>query len=566
MQQHRHALGEEERREEVPALALPQRAHGVVVGGALDAAVPGVVVVGAVLAALAVGLVVLLVVRDEVGQGEPVVRGDEVDRRVGPAAVVLVEVRRAREPGRELAERPGGAAPEVADRVAVLAVPLGPPGREVAHLVAAGPDVPRLGDELDLRDHRVLLDEVEEGGQPVDVVELAGQRRGEVEAEAVDVHLGHPVPQRVHDQLQRVGLADVQRVPGAGVVHVVLRLVLDEAVVGLVVDAAHGQRRALVVALGGVVVDDVEDHLDAGRVQVADHRLELLHVGARRGEPRRAGARVPEVRGEEGDRVVAPVVAQPALHEGVVVDELMDRHELDRGDPEALQVRDGRRVRDRRVRAAHLLGDLGVQVGQALDVRLVDDGLVVRRAGRTVVVPVEERVHDDGLGHVLCRVVVVDLVGVVEVVAEQRLVPGVGGAQRAVDRLGVGVDQQLVRVAALPLLGVERAVDAVAVALPGDDAGQVAVPDEPVALGQRDAVLLAVGIEQAEGDRGRHLAEQREVRPGAVVRGTEGVGRARPGLHRLSFVSWVASVRRPAATLPIGGRGCAASPVRPAGR
>jgi hypothetical protein len=50
-----------------------------------------------------------------------------------------------------------------------------------------------------------------------------------------------------------------------------------------------------VVALGGVVVDDVEDHLDAGRVQRLDHRLELLHllaavavagVGVLRGETR----------------------------------------------------------------------------------------------------------------------------------------------------------------------------------------------------------------------------------------------------------------------------------------
>ena len=32
---------------------------------------------------------------------------------------------------------------------------------------------------------------------------LAGQGGGEVEPEAVDVHLGHPVPQRVHDQPQR---------------------------------------------------------------------------------------------------------------------------------------------------------------------------------------------------------------------------------------------------------------------------------------------------------------------------------------------------------------------------
>ena len=65
-------------------------------------------------------------------------------------------------------------------------------GREVADLVAALADVPRLGDQLHLADHRVLLDEVEEGGQPVDLVELARQRGGQVEAEPVDVHLLSP--------------------------------------------------------------------------------------------------------------------------------------------------------------------------------------------------------------------------------------------------------------------------------------------------------------------------------------------------------------------------------------
>ena len=92
-------------------------------------------------------------------------------------------------PVAELGQRVLGAAPEVADRVAVLAVPLRPQRREVADLVAALADVPRLGDELDLADDRVLLDEVEERRQPVDVVQLAGERRGQVEAEAVDVHL-----------------------------------------------------------------------------------------------------------------------------------------------------------------------------------------------------------------------------------------------------------------------------------------------------------------------------------------------------------------------------------------
>ena len=53
---------------------------------ALDAAVPAQVVRVAVAVVFAVGLVVFLVVRDEIGQREPVVRGHEVDAGVRLAA------------------------------------------------------------------------------------------------------------------------------------------------------------------------------------------------------------------------------------------------------------------------------------------------------------------------------------------------------------------------------------------------------------------------------------------------------------------------------------------------
>ena len=124
------------------------------VGLALDAAVVGAVVVGAVAVVLAVGLVVLVLVGDQVAQGEAVVRGDEVDRRERQPAVVAVEVRRAGEPVGEVADAAGAVRPEVAHGVAVLAVPLRPQRRELADLVAAVADVPRLGDQLDLRDQR----------------------------------------------------------------------------------------------------------------------------------------------------------------------------------------------------------------------------------------------------------------------------------------------------------------------------------------------------------------------------------------------------------------------------
>src|SRR4029077_7160261 len=192
------ALGQQQGGQEVALLPGPQGQDGRVVGGAFDAAVPGPVVVAAVPVVLAVGLVVLVVVGDQVLQGEAVMCGDEVDRGHRAPAVLLVQVAGPGEPGGELGQGGGLAAPVVADRVPVLAVPLGPQRREVAHLVAAVAHVPRLGGQLHLGYHRVLLDQVEKRGQPVHLIKLPGQGGGQVEPEAVHVHVKDPVPQRVH--------------------------------------------------------------------------------------------------------------------------------------------------------------------------------------------------------------------------------------------------------------------------------------------------------------------------------------------------------------------------------
>src|ERR1700693_1226014 len=118
----------------------------------------------AVRIALAVRLVVLLVVRDEVTQREAIVGGDEVHAREGPPRVVLIQGGAARETRCKLSHGGRLAAPVVTHGVSVATVPFRPQGREVADLVAALADVPRFGDQLDPAYHGVLLDDVEEGG------------------------------------------------------------------------------------------------------------------------------------------------------------------------------------------------------------------------------------------------------------------------------------------------------------------------------------------------------------------------------------------------------------------
>ena len=247
----------------------------------------------AVAIVFAVRLVVLLVVGHEIAQRKPVVRGDEVDARVGLARGALIEIGAAGEPRAELGERLVTAAPEIAHGVAILAVPLGPEGWKIPDLIAAFADVPRLRDQFHLADHGILLNQIEERRQPIDIVQLARQRRRQIEAESVDVHLENPVAKAVHDQLQHVGMPHVQRVAGSGVVHVVPAVVCHQAVVRGIVDPLERQHRTEMVSLGGVVVDHVEDHFDSGGVQRPHEILEFHHLLAAHAPPQNSlcGAR-----------------------------------------------------------------------------------------------------------------------------------------------------------------------------------------------------------------------------------------------------------------------------------
>src|SRR5690606_12542622 len=165
--------------------------------------------------------------------------------------------------------------------------------------------------------------------------------------------------------------------------------------------------------------------------------------------------RVLVVGGEEADRVVAPVVPQAPLDQRVVVHELVHRLELDGGDAERGEVLDGDGVGQAGVGAPQRLRDARVGGGEPLDVHLVDDRLVEGHVGRAVAAPVEVGVDDHALGHVGGAVLVVAAVGVAEVVGEAGRVP----VHPAVDGLGVGVEQQLVGVAAVPVGRVPGTVD-----------------------------------------------------------------------------------------------------------
>jgi hypothetical protein len=98
----------------------------------------------------------------------------------------------------------------------------------------------------------------------------------------------------------------------------VARAVLGEPVVGRVVDASEAQRRPPLAALGGAVEHDIEDDFQAGGMQRAHHAAKLIDLAAAV-----THRRIAIVGSEVADRLVAPIVAQPARDQRGVVDELV---------------------------------------------------------------------------------------------------------------------------------------------------------------------------------------------------------------------------------------------------
>src|SRR5262245_23092110 len=99
------------------------------------------------------------------------------------------------------------------------------------------------------------------------------------------------------------------------------------------------------IALAGVIVDDIQNDLDALAVQGPDQGFELGHL-----LPQNSRARVGGLRREEADGVVAPIVGQATFDQMPIGDELMHWHELNGGNVERMEVIDDRWAGERRIR------------------------------------------------------------------------------------------------------------------------------------------------------------------------------------------------------------------------
>ena len=199
-QQHRHPWRQEQGGEQVAQLALAQGVDRGIAAGAFHPMVPTVVVVIAIAVVLAVGEVVLAVEADQVGQGEAVVGGEEVDRAPHRRRLVAKQVGAARQP---LGQGPAAALialPEAAQVIAEAAVPAGhPPGREVIEAVEPAA-IPGLTHQLEVAQLGVGLDLLEQGRRIQRLQFLAAaEGDAQIKAEAIHPQFQGPAAHRFED-------------------------------------------------------------------------------------------------------------------------------------------------------------------------------------------------------------------------------------------------------------------------------------------------------------------------------------------------------------------------------
>ena len=499
---------------------MAQRDNLLIVRFAFHTAVPRQIVGMAVAIVLAVRHIVLVVVADEIAQRVAVMRADEMDGRGWRATARLECLARSGHDTRDRRQLSGIPAPEGAHHIAEMVVPFGPAGRKAADAIAALAQVPRFRDQFYARQNRVLRDRPQEGGAVGEIVDVARERRGEIEAEAVDMIGFDPVPQTVEHHLQHARMREIERVAAAGAIPVEARVSRHRLVIDGVVYAAERNGRPEMIGLHRMVVDDIQNHLDAGRMQRRDGGAQTL---------RSTRARIARLRREIGERRIAPVVAQVLLGEEAIVGERVDRQQFDRRHADLEKMLDDRRVAERLVGAADRDRQVRAQLRQAFDMGLIDERVAPRPTQRRIVAPGPGRVLDLAFWHARRTVAPVHR-EVAAMRAEPVAVEGFVPADAADDLPRIRIDQELMRIEAVAVLRLIRAVHPVAVELARTGIRQIAVKDMIGTARQPDAVRLAAsgGIVEAEVDLCRVLGEQGEIHPASVPR--------RPQRKRRTFI------------------------------
>src|SRR4051794_18696470 len=98
-------------------------------------------------------------------------------------------------------------------------------------------------------------------------------------------------------------MKQIQAVTGACEIEVEPGIFRVQPVVGEIIDAPETKCWSEMISFRGMIINHVENHFDAGTVQAANHRFELVDLLAHL-----SAAAVFCMRSEKADRVIAPVV------------------------------------------------------------------------------------------------------------------------------------------------------------------------------------------------------------------------------------------------------------------
>lgn len=206
------------------------------------------------------------------------------------------------------------------------------------------------------------------------------------------------------------------------------------------------------------------------------------------------------------------------------------------------------------VGAALVIGHIWVKSRQALDVRLVDDGVGPGGVRSNVATPIEVIINDDTLGYRGCRIDRIDDEIVSALMAEYGGVPQVV----AVDRFGVGVKQDLGRVPPLAVAGIPRTGDSEPVSGARGHRGHVRVKNVMVTLGELSADLVSCVIECGQVHAGGPGGpEGHACAAVAVWSDAKGIPR-RPGVHAPTVPVAVATLGHSRRSRPGRGEGVVA--------
>ncbi len=313
------------------------------------------------------------------------------------------------------------------------------------------------------------MDDVEKAAQAINKMQLPGKSRCQIEAKAVYMHLRDPVTETVHDKHEDIWKEGIESVACAGVVVVVAFVPSDPVIIGIVYPT-KGKGRAHVIAFTGVVIDNVQDDLDARLMKGLHHILKFIDLAARL-----SATAVSDIRGKKADGIVSPIVGKVFLFQVPIGNKMVYRHQLYRGYPELFQIGNRHGMSDGGISPPDVLWNMGVKMGKPLDMGLIDDRVVIGDLWRMVVLPVVVLIDNDGFrrkggavrgGHN-------KVVSRGQIVTEQRVIP----FNRAGDRLCIGIDHHLVGVKPVPIGRLVRAMDPIAVQLTGFDSRQVGMPD-----------------------------------------------------------------------------------------